>query len=184
MLNNGMNKKNWYVIQVFSGFENKVVDKLKKYIVLNHLENDFGDILIPTEEVIEIKNGIKKRSNRKFYPGYFLINMVMNEKNWYLIRSIPRLIGFIGGNSDNPLPININEINIIKNRLNKINGKPIPKILFELGELIRVNSGPFSEFSGTVEEVDYDKNRLKVSVLIFGRSTPVELDFSQVEKNC
>ncbi len=174
--------KKWYVIQVFSGFENKVVNKLKYFIKLNNLENDFGDILIPTEKVIEIKNGIKIKSDRKFFPGYFIINMVMNEKNWYLIKNIPRIIGFIGGNSSNPVSINEKEINIIKNKLNKIGCKPKPKILFELGELIRVNNGPFSDFSGTVEEVDYDKNRLKVAVLIFGRSTPVELDFSQVEK--
>ncbi len=177
------NKKKWYVIQVFSSFENKVVNKLKYYIKLNKLENEFGDILIPIEKVVEMKNGIKIKSDRKFFPGYFLINMIMNEKNWYLIKSIPRIIGFIGGNSKNPFPINENEINIIKNKLSKIDGKFKPKILFELGELIRVNNGPFSDFSGTVEEVDYIRNRLKVSVLIFGRSTPVELDFSQVEKN-
>ncbi len=177
------NSKKWYVIQVFSGFENKVVNKLKYFIKLNNLENDFGDILVPTEQVMEIKNGIKIKSDRKFFPGYFLINMIMNERNWYLIKNIPRIIGFIGGNSINPFPISKKEVNIIKDKLNKIGGKPKPKILFELGELIRVNSGPFSDFSGTVEEVDYDKNRLKVAVLIFGRSTPVELDFSQVEKS-
>ncbi len=176
-------EKLWYVIQVFSSFEKKVINTLKDYIKIYKLENDFGEILIPTEEVIEIKNGIRKKSKRKFFPGYFLINMIMNYKNWYLIRSIPKIIGFIGGESGNPFPISKKEIKIIKNKLDKISGKPRPKILFEYGELVRVNSGPFSDFNGTVEEVDYDKNRLKVSVLIFGRSTPVELDFSQVEKN-
>ncbi len=177
-------KKNWYVIQVFSSFENKAVKSLKDYIKLYGLKDDFGDILIPTEEVIEIKKGIRKKSNRKFYPGYFLINMVMSDKNWYLIRKVPKIIGFIGGNLGHPCPISDKEIKDIKDKLNKIkSGKPRPKILFECGELVRVNSGPFSDFNGTVEEIDYDKNRLKVSVLIFGRSTPVELDFSQVEKN-
>ncbi len=175
-------EKNWYIIQVYSSFENKAVKLLKDYIKLYKLEDDFGDILIPTEEVIEIKKGIRKKSERKFFPGYFLINMVMNNKNWYLIRSIPKIIGFIGGELGNPFPISNKEVNIIKDKLHKISGKPKPKILFEYGELIRVSSGPFSDFNGTVEEVDYDKNRLKVSVLIFGRSTPVELDFSQVEK--
>ncbi len=176
-------KKLWYVIQVFSNFEDKVIKSLKDYIKLYKLENDFGEILIPTEEIIEIKNGIKKKSKKKFFPGYFLINMIMNNKNWYLIRNMPKIVGFIGGNLGNPFPVSEKEIKIIKDNLNKISGKPRPKILFEYGELVRVNSGPFCDFSGTVEKIDYDKNRLKVSVLIFGRSTPVELDFSQVEKN-
>ncbi len=175
-------KKNWYIIQVFSSFEKKTVKLLRDYIKLYNLEDDFGDILIPTEEVMEIKNGIRKKSERKFFPGYFLINMVMNDKNWYLVRSIPRIIGFIGGELGNPFPISDEEISLIKDKLNKVVGKIKPKILFEYGELVRVNSGPFSDFNGTVEEIDYDKNRLKVAVLIFGRSTPVELDFSQVEK--
>ncbi len=179
----GIKKKLWYVVQVFSNFEDKVIESLKDYIKLYKLEDDFGEILIPTEEVIEIKNGVKKKSKKKFFPGYFLINMVMNNKNWYLIRNIPKIVGFIGGDLGNPFPVSEKEIKVIKNKLNKIVGKPRPKILFEYGELIRINNGPFCDFSGTVEEIDYDKNRLKVSVLIFGRSTPVELDFSQVEKN-
>ncbi len=176
--------KKWYVIQVFSGFEDKAAYKLKNCIKLYRLKKYFGDILIPTEKIMEIKNGYRIKSDRKFFPGYFLINMVMNEKNWYLIRGIPKIIGFIGDNSKNPIPISSKEIDLIKNKLKLIGNKPRPKILFEQGELIRVKNGPFSDFSGTVEEVDYDKNRLKVSVLIFGRSTPVELDFSQVEKSC
>ncbi len=174
--------KKWYVIQVFSNSENKVVDKLKNYIKLNKLENYFGDILIPTEKVLEIKKGIRIKSDRKIYPGYFFINMVMNKKNWSLIKSIPKIIGFIGGDYKSSFPINDKEINIIKKKLNNFN-KPKPKILFKIGELVRINNGPFSDFTGTVEEIDYDKNRLKVFVLIFGRSTPVELDFSQVEKD-
>ncbi len=176
-------KKKWYVIQVFSSFEKKAINYLKDHIRLYGLKDDFGDILVPTEEVIEVKKGVRKKSERKFYPGYFLINMVMNDKNWYLIRNVPKIIGFIGGNLGHPCPISDKEVKLIKNKLQKISGKPRPKVLFDYGELVRVNSGPFSDFNGTVEEVDYDKNRLKVSVLIFGRSTPVELDFSQVEKN-
>ncbi len=180
---NFCNKKLWYVVQVFSGFEKKIIDLLKDNIKLHNLDDNFGEMLIPSEEVIEIKNGVKKKSERKFFPGYFLINMLMNEKNWYFVKSIPKVIGFVGGNFGNPFPISKNEIKNIKLKLSKISGKPIPKIIFEYGELVRVNSGPFSDFNGTVEEIDYDRNRLKVSVLIFGRSTPVELDFSQVEKN-
>ncbi len=176
-------KKHWYVIQVFSSFEKKAIESLRDHIKLYGSKDDFGDILVPTEEVIEIKRGVRKKSERKFYPGYFLINMVMSNKNWYLVRKVPKIIGFIGGSLGHPCPINDKEIKFIKNKLDKINGKPRPKVLFEYGELVRVNSGPFSDFNGTVEEVDYDKNRLKVSVLIFGRSTPVELDFSQVEKS-
>ncbi len=176
-------KKLWYVIQVFSNFEDKIIKSLKDYIKLYKLEKDFGEILLPTEEIIEIKNGIRKKSKKKFFPGYFLIHMIMNNKNWYLIRNIPKIVGFIGGELGNPFPISNREIKIIKNKLNEISGKPRPKILFEYGELVRINNGPFCDFSGTVEKIDYDKNRLKVSVLIFGRSTPVELDFSQVEKN-
>ncbi len=178
-----LEKKKWYVVQVFSSFENKVVNFLKNRIKLYNLQNYFGDILIPTEEVVEVKKGIRKKSDRKFFPGYFLIYMVMNEKNWYLVRNIPRVIGFIGGNSANPAFLKKDEVEYIKNKLRNIDGKLIPKVLFEPGELIRVNSGPFSDFNGLVEEVDYDKNILKVSVSIFGRSTPVELDFSQVEKS-
>ncbi len=175
-------EKCWYIVQVFSSFENKAVKLLKNHIKLYNLFHDFGDILIPTEEVVEIKGGIRRKSDRKFFPGYFLINMVMNEKNWYLVRSIPKIMGFLGDKSKNPYPIHNEEVEIIKNKLQQIDGKPKPKILFEPGELIRVNSGPFSDFNGIVEEVDYDKSRLKVSVSIFGRSAPVELDFSQVEK--
>jgi transcriptional antiterminator NusG len=138
---------------------------------------------VPSEEVIEIKKGKRKKSNQKFFPGYVLIKMIMNEKSWHLIKSTPKVIGFIGGSSENPFPIHKKEIQKINKKLKKIGNKPRPKTLFEPGENVRVNSGPFSDFNGIVEEVDYDKNRLKVSVSIFGRSTPVELDFNQVEKN-
>ncbi len=175
-------EKRWYIVQVFSNFEYKAVKFLRNHIKLHNLFDDFGDILIPTEKVVEIKGGMKRKSNRRFFPGYFLIHMIMNEKNWYLVRSIPKIMGFLGDNMENPSPIDDREVKIIKNKLHQIDGKLKPKVLFEPGELIRVNSGPFSDFNGVVEEVDYDKNRLKVSVSIFGRSAPVELDFSQVEK--
>ncbi|MCV2528232.1 MAG: transcription termination/antitermination protein NusG [Candidatus Lightella neohaematopini] len=176
-------KKNWYVIQVFSGFEKKVSFSIKEYTKLHKMEHLFGNIIVPTEEVVEIKRGQRRKSERKFFPGYVLIEMILNNDSWYLVRSIPKVMGFVGGHSDHPTPISDKEINIIISRLQKAGDKPKPKVIFELGELVRVNHGPFSDFNGTVEEVDYEKSRLKVSVSIFGRSTPVELDFAQVEKN-
>ncbi|ARC54917.1 hypothetical protein AOQ88_01490 [Candidatus Riesia sp. GBBU] len=175
-------KMKWYVIQSFSGFETKVLQSLKRHILLHSMKKKFGKILIPKEEVIEIKNGQKRKSERKFFPGYILINMIMDEKSWYLVKSIPKVIGFIGGTPDNPTSIDEEEVISVMNRLEQSGNKPKPKILFEPGEVIRVNSGPFADFNGVTEEVDYEKSRLKVSVSIFGRSTPVELDFNQVEK--
>ncbi|QJC29171.1 transcription termination/antitermination protein NusG [Enterobacteriaceae endosymbiont of Plateumaris rustica] len=175
-------QKKWYVIHARSGFENRVAQSLKEHININKMENFFGDILIPTEEVVEIRNGQRYKSERKFFPGYILIYMLMQDISWHLVRGIPKVLGFIGGTSDNPSPISNKEVDIIKNRLQQIGDKPRPKILFEAGEMIRVNDGPFSDFNGVVEEVDYEKSRLKVSVSIFGRATPVDLDFSQVEK--
>ncbi|MCR3755027.1 MAG: transcription termination factor NusG [Candidatus Westeberhardia cardiocondylae] len=175
-------KKRWYVIQVFSGFESNVIHSLRERIKLYELEDLFGEIIVPTESVVEVKFGQRRKSERKFFPGYVLIQMIVNNSTWYLVRSIPKILGFVGGTSDCPTPISDKEMKIILDRLQRAGDKPIPKRLFEPGELIRVNDGPFSDFHGTVEEVDYDKNRLKVSVSIFGRSTPVELDFAQVEK--
>ncbi|QJC30056.1 transcription termination/antitermination protein NusG [Enterobacteriaceae endosymbiont of Plateumaris sericea] len=175
-------QKRWYVIQARSGFENRVAQSLKEHININNMDELFGDILIPTEEVVEIRSGQRYKSERKFFPGYILINMIMKDISWHLVRSVPRVLGFVGGTSDNPSPISNKEIDIIKSRLQQIGDKPRPKILFEAGEMIRVNDGPFSDFNGVVEEVDYEKSRLKVSVSIFGRATPVDLDFSQVEK--
>ncbi|MCR3754686.1 MAG: transcription termination factor NusG [Candidatus Westeberhardia cardiocondylae] len=177
-----MQKKCWYVIQVFSGFENRVVESLRERIKLYKLESMFGDIIVPTESVVEMKFGQRKKSERKFFPGYVLVQMIVNDVTWYLIRGVPKIMGFVGGTSEHPTPITEKEMNVIIERLQSAGDKPRPKRLFEPGELIRVNDGPFSDFHGTVEEVDYDKNRLKVSVLIFGRATPVELDFEQVEK--
>lgn len=176
-------KKRWYVFQSFSGFENRVVQSLREHVKFHKMEKFFGDIMIPTEEVVEIRSGQRRKSERKFFPGYVLIHMVMNDLSWHLVRSVPRVMGFVGGTSDRPSPISDKEVNAIINRLQQIGDKPRPKTLFEPGEVIRVKDGPFADFNGVVEEVDYEKSRLKVSVSIFGRATPVELDFGQVEKN-
>ncbi len=146
------------------------------------MEELFGEVMVPTEEVVEIRGGQRRKSERKFFPGYVLVQMVMNDASWHLVRSVPRVMGFIGGTSDRPAPISDKEVDAIMNRLQQVGDKPRPKTLFEPGEMVRVNDGPFADFNGVVEEVDYEKSRLKVSVSIFGRATPVELDFSQVEK--
>lgn len=176
-------KKRWYVIQSFSGFENRVARSLREHVKLKNMDSMFGDVLVPTEEVVEMRLGQRRRSERKFFPGYVLVQMIMNNSSWHLVRSVPKVMGFVGGTSDKPAPIGDKEVNKIINRLQEIGDKPRPKTLFEPGELIRVSDGPFSDFNAVVEEVDYEKNRLKVSVSIFGRSTPVDLDFSQVEKS-
>lgn len=176
-------KKRWYVLQSFSGFESRVVQSIKEHIKLNDMDNLFGKIMVPSEEVIEIKGGQRKKSEYKFFPGYVLIQMTMNEMTWHLVKNIPKVMGFVGGKSDCPAPISDKEVNLIIDRVKKNGNKPRPKTLFEPGETIRVKNGPFSDFNGIVEEIDYEKNRIKVSVSIFGRSTPVELDFGQVEKN-
>jgi transcription termination/antitermination protein NusG len=172
----------WYVVQAFSGYEGRVSKSLKEYIKIHGMEDKFGEVLVPTEEVIEMRAGQKRKSERKFFPGYVLVQMLMDETSWHLVRSVPRVMGFIGGTSDRPAPISDKEADAILNRLQESVDKPKPKTLFEVGEMVRVSDGPFADFQGVVEEVDYEKSRLKVSVLIFGRSTPVELDFVQVEK--
>jgi transcriptional antiterminator NusG len=173
----------WYVVQAFSGFESRVSKSLKEHIKMHDMEEFFGEVLVPTEEIVEMRAGQKRKSERKFFPGYVLVQMVMNDSTWHLVRNVPRVMGFIGGTSDRPAPITDKEADAILNRLQESVDKPKHKTLFEPGEVVRVSDGPFADFNGTVEEVDYDKSRLKVSVLIFGRATPVELDFSQVEKS-
>ncbi|AMA64868.1 Transcription termination/antitermination protein Nus [Candidatus Arsenophonus lipoptenae] len=175
-------KKRWYVIQSFSGFETKVAESLREHIKLYSMQDKFGEVMVPTEEVMEIRSGQRRKSERKFFPGYVLIQMTMDNDSWHLVRSVPRVMGFIGGTPDCPSPISDKEADTIMHRLQKAGDKPRPKTLFEPGEMIRVSDGPFADFNGVVEEVDYEKSRLKVSVSIFGRATPVELDFSQVEK--
>jgi transcriptional antiterminator NusG len=175
-------KMRWYVVQAFSGFEGRVLQSLKEHIKMHGMEHLFGEILVPTEEVIEMRAGQKRRSERKFFPGYVLVQMIMNDDSWHLVRDVPRVLGFIGGTSDRPAPITDKEAAAILQRLEDNVDQPTPKTLFEVGEVVRVTDGPFADFNGVVEEVDYEKSRLKVSVLIFGRSTPVELEFAQVEK--
>ena len=149
---------------------------------MHSMEDKFGEILVPTEEVVEMKGGKRAKSERKFFPGYVLVEMAMDEASWHLVKSIPRVLGFIGGKADRPTPITQKEADTILNRLQESVDKPKPKTLFEPGELVRVTDGPFADFNGTVESVDYEKSRLTVSVSIFGRATPVELEFAQVEK--
>lgn len=174
---------NWYVIHAYSGFENYVVQLLRERIRLaKGMEEKFGDILVPTEEVVEMRKGQKRKSERKFFPGYILVRMVMDDETWHLVKSIPKVLGFIGGTSDRPAPIPDKQADAILQRMEAGVAKPKPKVLYEPGEVVRVIDGPFADFNGVVEDVNYEKNRLRVSVLIFGRSTPVELEFGQVEK--
>ncbi len=172
----------WYVIHAYSAFEAKVKQTLITRIEASDFADMFGEILIPTEEVVEMKDGEKKRSERKFFPGYVLIQMEMNDDTWHLVKNVPKVLGFIGGTSDKPAAITEAEANSILNRVEEGVDSPRPKVLYEAGEIIRVTEGPFNDFTGTVEEVNYEKNKLMVSVQIFGRPTPVELDFGQVEK--
>ena len=174
--------KRWYVVHAFSGYEKKVQVSLGERIALASMQDMFGQILVPTEEVIEMRAGQKRRSERKFFPGYVLVEMELNDETWHLVKETPRVMGFIGGKADKPAPITQKEADEILHRIEDSGEKPRHKVLFEPGEMVRVTDGPFNDFNGVVEEVNYDKSRIKVSVLIFGRSTPVELEFSQVEK--
>ena len=172
----------WYVVHAYSNFEHKVAESLKDRVRLAGLEHKFGDILVPTEEVVEMREGQKRRSERKFFPGYVLVQMEMDDETWHLVKEVPKVLGFIGGSSDRPAPITDREADTILQRVQDGADKPRPKLLFEPGEIVRVVDGPFNDFNGVVEEVNYDKSKLRVAVQILGRSTPVELDFSQVEK--
>ncbi|MDG4866893.1 transcription termination/antitermination protein NusG [Guyparkeria sp. 1SP6A2] len=174
--------KRWYVVQAFSQYENKVKLALQERIERAGLEDLFGEILVPSEEVVEMRDGVKRRSERKFFPGYVLVQVDMTDEAWHLIKSVPRVLGFIGNSGGKPTPISEREAEQILNRVKDSTEKPKPKTLFDVGEMVRVCDGPFNDFTGTVEEVNYDKSRLRVAVSIFGRSTPVELNFDQVEK--
>lgn len=174
--------KRWYVVHAYSGFEAQVKRSLIERIRRAGLQEQFGDVLVPTEEVVEMRGGQQRKSERKFFPGYVLVQMEMTNETWHLVKSVPKVMGFIGGTEDRPAPISEREADAILQRVQEGVEKPRPKVLFEPGEVVRVVDGPFNDFNGVVEEVDYDKSRLKVSVLIFGRSTPVDLEFSQVEK--
>lgn len=174
--------KRWYIVHAYSNFEHKVKSSLEERIKLAGLEARFGEILVPTEEVVEMREGQKRRSERKFFPGYVLVNMEMDDETWHLVKEVPKVLGFIGGSSDKPAPITEQEANTILQRVQDGADKPRPKVLFEPGEVVRVTDGPFNDFNGVVEQVNYDKSKLRVAVQILGRSTPVELDFGQVEK--
>ena len=174
--------KRWYVVHAYSGFEATVKRSLEERIERAGVQEFFGDILVPTEEVVEMRGGTQRRSERKFFPGYVLVQMDMTDEAWHLVKDVPKVMGFIGGTGDRPAPITDREADQILNRMQDGVDKPKPKVLFEPGEVVRVTDGPFNVFNGSVEEVDYEKSRLKVSVSIFGRSTPVDLEFGQVEK--
>lgn len=172
----------WYVVQAYSGFEYQVRKSLEDRIKREGLQDKFGQILVPTEEVIEMRDGQRRKSERKFFPGYVLVQMEMDELSWHLVKNVPKVLGFIGGTPEKPAAISDREAQTILQRVQEGADKPRPKVLYEPGEVVRVIDGPFNDFNGVVEEVNYDKSRLRVAVLIFGRSTPVELEFGQVEK--
>jgi transcriptional antiterminator NusG len=172
----------WYVVHAYSGFESYVKKVLESRIATSEHKKKFGEIMVPTEEVVEMREGNRRKSERKFFPGYVLVQMEMDSDTWHLVKQVPKVLGFIGGTSDKPAPITEAEADAILNRVEEGVDKPRPKVLFEVGEVVRVNDGPFNDFNGVVEEVNYEKSKMLVSVQIFGRSTPVELAFGQVEK--
>lgn len=174
--------KLWYVVHAYSGYEKKVKAALQERIELHGMQDSFGEVLVPTEEVVEMRGGQKRKSERKFFPGYVLVQMELNDDSWHLVKETPRVMGFIGGKADKPAPITEREANAILQRVQDGVEKPRPKTLFEVGEVVRVIEGPFNDFNANVESVDYERSRLQVAVQIFGRSTPVELEFGQVEK--
>ncbi len=174
--------KRWYVVHAYSGFEKSVQRALVERIERAGMQDKFGQILVPVEEVVEMKGGQKSISERKFFPGYVLVEMEMNDETWHLIKSTPKVTGFVGGSAQKPTPITEKEVAALMQQIQEGVEKPKPKVLFEVGESVRVTEGPFNDFNGMVEEVNYDKSKLRVSVLIFGRATPVELEFGQVEK--
>ena len=175
--------KRWYVVHAYSGFEKSVQRALDERIQRQGMQDLFGRVLVPVEEVVELKLGQKSISERKFFPGYVLVEMDMNDQTWHLVKSTPKVTGFVGGTATKPTPISQKEVDKIMQQMQEGVEKPRPKVLFEVGEVVRVKEGPFTDFHGAVEDVNYEKNRLRVSVTIFGRATPVELEFGQVEKS-
>ena len=172
----------WYVVHAYSNFEHRVAESLKERVKRAGLEPKFGEILVPTEEIVEMKSGEKRTSERKFFPGYVLVKMEMNDDTWHLVKNVPKVSGFIGGSGTKPTPITDKEAQVILQQVQEGVEKPRPKFSFAPGELVRIVDGPFMDFNGTVEDVNFEKNKLRVTVSIFGRLTPVELEFSQVEK--
>jgi transcriptional antiterminator NusG len=172
----------WYVVHAYSGFEKSVQRALVDRIARSGMQDKFGRILVPVEEVVEMKSGQKSISERKFFPGYVLVEMEMTDETWHLVKSTAKVTGFVGGSGNKPTPISEKEVDKIMQQMQEGVEKPRPKVLFEVGEMVRVKDGPFTDFNGSVESVNYDKSKITVAVTIFGRSTPVELEFSQVEK--
>jgi transcriptional antiterminator NusG len=173
----------WYVVHAYSGFEKSVMRTLKERVERSGMQDKFGEILVPVEEVVEMKGGKKMTTERKFFPGYVLVQMEMDDDSWHLVKSTPKVTGFVGGTANKPAPISEKEVAALMQQMQEGADKPKHKITFEIGEVVRVVDGPFNDFNGAVEEVNYEKNKLRVSVTIFGRATPVELDFSQIEKS-
>ena len=176
-----MNKR-WYVVHAYSGFEKSVMRALQERINRLEMQEYFGRILVPVEEVVEMKLGQKSISERKFFPGYVLVEMEINDDSWHLVKNTPKVTGFVGGTATKPTPISEKEVEKIMQQMQEGAEKPRPKVLFENGEMVRIKEGPFTDFHGAVEDVNYEKSRIRVSVTIFGRATPVELEFAQVEK--
>ena len=174
--------KRWYVVHAYSGFEKSVQRALVDRVTRAGMQDAFGQILVPVEEVVEMKGGQKSITERKFFPGYVLVEMEMNDESWHLVKSTPKVTGFVGGTANKPAPNSDKEVEKIMQQMQDGVDKPRPKVLFEVGEVVRVKEGPFTDFHGSVEDANYDKSKLRVSVTIFGRATPVELDFTQVEK--
>lgn len=178
-----MMAKEWFVVHAYSGFEKQAARSMKEHVINAGMDDKFGDILVPTEKVEEMRGGQKRTSERKFFPGYILVNMEMTDETWHLVKGVPKVTGFIGGSGTRPAPITEKEADTILQQMQEGVDKPRPKFSFIPGEQVRVIDGPFADFNGTVEDVNFDKNKLRVAVSIFGRMTPVELDFSQVEKS-
>ena len=176
----------WYAVSIYSGYEKQVKRSLEDRVAQNNMQDKIKEVLIPQEQVVEMKAGKKRKTERKFFPGYVLVRMEMDDDTWHLVRNVPRVMGFVGASAENnlrPRPLSDAEIANIMQRMSEDGDKSRPEILFEAGEVVRVTDGPFNDFNGMVEEVNYEKNKLLVLVQIFGRSTPVELSFSQVEKS-
>ncbi|MCD8338941.1 MAG: transcription termination/antitermination protein NusG [Burkholderiales bacterium] len=174
--------KKWYVVHTYSGMEKSAESALRERIKRSELDEMFGEILVPTEDVSEVKNGKKRVSTRRLYSGYIFVNMSLNEETWHLVKNTPRITGFLGESANKPTPISNLEIDAIKKRMESAD-EPRPRFEFQTGEQVRIKSGPFADFNGTIDEVDYERNRLRVIVSIFSRDTPVELTFTDVEKN-
>ena len=172
----------WYVVHAYSGMEKAVERNIAERIARAGMQSKFGRFLVPTEEVVEIKNGVKKTTERRFFPGYVLVEMAMDDESWHLVKHTNKVTGFVGGAKNRPSAISETDVQKIVSQMRVGTGKPRHKVEFEIGEYVRVKDGPFTDFNGTVEDVNYDKNKVRVSVTIFGRATPVELDFSQIEK--